>query len=115
MIKLTLSAETREGPQARNQLTDPAVRPLPPRCNAPAAPVGRLDADSRTRSRRVPDRESPASLACAWMRQPAQRPVHGCGNLHRGVCRLPLPYHFSLTDMDDYGRNVLIEMTVPRR
>jgi hypothetical protein len=25
--------------------------------------------------------------------QPAQRRVHGCGNLHRGVCTLPLPYN----------------------
>src|ERR1700689_3911252 len=44
--------------------------------------------------------------ACAWLWQPAQRRVCGCGNLHRGLCTLPQPYNSALADMDDYGRNV---------
>src|SRR5580704_16806397 len=75
MIKLSLSAETRQGPPARDQLTDPAVRPLPPRGNAPAAPVGRLDADSRARAGEF--------LTANHLRH---SPVHGCGNLDKGVC-----------------------------
>ena len=56
----------------------------------------------------------PAS-ACAWLWQPAQRRVCGCGNLHRGLCTLPLPYNSALADMDGYGRNVRIEVNRVKR
>src|ERR1700689_3501677 len=47
-------------------------------------------------------------------------PVHGCGNLHKGVCcgcrnlhrglcTLPQPHHSPLTDMDGYGQNTRVE------
>jgi hypothetical protein len=49
----------------------------------------------------------PAS-ACAWLWQPAQTSVCGCGNLHKGVCTLPQPHHFTLVDIDNYGRNIRI-------
>jgi hypothetical protein len=49
-----------------------------------------------------------AGVACAWLWQPAQTSVCGCGNLHKGVCTLPQPHHFTLVDIDNYGRNIRI-------
>jgi pimeloyl-ACP methyl ester carboxylesterase len=49
-----------------------------------------------------------AGLACAWLWQPAHRRVCGCGNVHSGVCRLPLPYNSASVDINHYGRNAPI-------
>src|SRR5580698_2888505 len=34
--------------------------------------------------------------------------VHGCGTLHKGVCRVPQPYNSTQLDIEKYRRNVRI-------